>query len=152
MKVGSVPLTDDEHHRGFWIALALGGGVLTFGAIGFVRDTPFARVLEVAAWVVGADLLHDFLIAPLILAVVCLCGKVPTSLRTLVRSGVLASLLVIAFGWPGLRGYGVRPDNATIHPLNSTTAVLSSLAIAWSAILVAALCVRIVTKLHQRDV
>lgn len=152
MKIGSVALTDDEHHRGFWVALALGGGVLAFGAIGFVRDTPFARVREVAAWVVGADLLHDFLIAPLILAVVCLCGKVPTNLRTVVRSGVLASLLVIAFGWPGLRGYGARPDNATIHPLNSTTAVLTSLAIAWSAIFVTALCVRIVTTLRQRNV
>ena len=37
------------------------------------------------------------------------------------------SALVVAIGWPGLRGYGNKSDNATIHPLDYGSAVLTVL-------------------------
>ena len=51
------------------------------------------------------------------------------------RAAVLGSGLILAIGWPGLRGYGNKPDNATIHPLDYSTAVLTLLVLVWAAAL-----------------
>ena len=56
-------------------------------------------------------------------------------MHTPLRAAVLGSALVIAIGWPGLRGYGNKPDNATIHPLDYGSAVLTLLVLLWAAAL-----------------
>ena len=47
---------------------------------------------------------------------------------------MLGSALIVAIGWPALRGYGNKPDNATIHPLDYGTSVLTALALLWAAV------------------
>ena len=58
------------------------------------------------------------------------------AVRSPLRVAVLGSQrLVVAIGWPGLRGYGNKSDNVTIHPLDYGSAVLTVLVLLWGAAL-----------------
>ena len=54
----------------------------------------------------------------------------PLLVQTPLRAAVLGSALVVAVGWPALRGYGNKADNATIHPLDYGSAVLTAAGVA----------------------
>jgi len=123
---------DDTPGRGFWIGLAVGLPVMVYGAAELIGQAGWPRAGDVAVWLGGGLLLHDLLLAPLVIAVVWAVGTVfPSGLRAPVRAGILGSALVVAIGWPALRGYGNRPDNRTIHPLDYSTAVLTAIALVW---------------------
>ena len=124
----------DEPGRGFWVGLGLGGPVIAYGVVQLVRRTGWPRSLATARWLVGGLLLHDLVLVPIVLVLVWVVGRItPRWLTTPVRTGLLASALVLALGWPGLRGYGNRTDNRTVHPLAYGTAVLTALALVWAA-------------------
>jgi hypothetical protein len=104
----------------------------------------------VAGWVVAADLLHDLVLAPL----VCVLGLaiarfVAPPLRWPIRAGAIATAIVLLVAYPALRGFGRRtaPGNASVQPLDYTTAVLTVLAVVWGAALVWA-CVNL--AVHAR--
>jgi hypothetical protein len=127
---------DDDHPgAGFWIGLVLGAPVMVYGAYELVQQAGWPRAVDVAVWLGAGLLVHDLVLAPLVLVVVWAIGRVaPRALRTPLRAGVLGSALVVAVAWPALRGYGNRPDNPTIHPLAYGTAVLTALAFLWGAV------------------
>jgi hypothetical protein len=128
----------EEHERpgpGFWIGLALGTPIMFYGAYELVHQAGWPRAFEVAKWLGGGVLLHDLVLVPIVLAVVWAIGPVsPPLVRNPVRAGVLGSALIVAIGWPALRQYGNRPDNATIHPLDYGTSVVTALAVLWCAV------------------
>jgi hypothetical protein len=122
--------------RGFWIGLALGTPLMLYGVVGLVDQTRWSRSFGVARWFGGGILLHDLVLVPTMIGVVWVIGRAtPSPVHTPLRVAVLASALVVAIGWPGLRGYGNRPDNATIHPLDYTSGVLTVLALVWAVAL-----------------
>jgi hypothetical protein len=118
--------------RGFWIGLALGTPVMVYGAVELVQQTSWSRSFGVARWFGGGILLHDLVLVPLVLVVVWAIGRcTPAPVHTPLRAAVLGSALIVAVGWPGLRGYGNKPDNPTIHPLDYRSAVLTLLVLLW---------------------
>lgn len=134
---GAGPRPVEEPGRGFWIGLVAGAPLIAYGAIALVRQTGWSRSLAVARWLGGGLLLHDLVLVPTVVLVVWALGRwAPALARTPLRVGVLGSALVFAVGWPGLRGYGNRADNPTIHPLDYGTAVLTVLGLLWAALLV----------------
>jgi hypothetical protein len=138
-------VSTDERTRetpglGFWIGLALGTPLMLYGAVELIDQTGWSRAFAAGRWLAGGLLLHDFVLVPVVLALVWALGRwTPAWLGTPLRAGVLASLLVLALGLPGLRGYSQRPDNPTVHPLDYGTAVLSVLATVWGVVAVWAL-------------
>ncbi len=123
---------DDTPGRGFWIGIAVGAPVMVYGAAELIGQAGWPRARDVAVWLGGGLLVHDVLLAPLVIAAVWAVGTVfPADLRAPIRAGILGSALVIAIGWPALRGSGNRPDNRTVHPLDYSTAVLTALALVW---------------------
>ncbi len=123
--------------RGFWIGLAIGTPVMVYGAAELVQQTGWPRAFGVARWFGGGILLHDLVIVPIVLAIVWAIGRwTPAPVHTPLRAAVLGTGLVVAIGWPGLRGYGNKADNATIHPLDYGSAVLTLLVLMWAAALV----------------
>ena len=133
---GVVTITDPGAHaepgRGFWIGLALGAPVMTYGAVSLVRQAGWPRAFAAGRWLAGGLLLHDLMLVPVVLAIVWVIGRAtPRWLRTPLQSAVLGSALVLALAWPGLRGYGNRPDNPTVHPLRYGSALLTVLAVVW---------------------
>ena len=118
--------------RGFWIGLAVGGPIMGYGIIELASNAGTPRLLQTGEWLVGGLLAHDLVVAPLVIGLVWVIGKaLPSAARTSVRVGTLATVLVLALGAPALLGYGDRPDNATVHPLDYSTAVLTSLVAVW---------------------
>jgi hypothetical protein len=126
--------TDDRPGLGFWIGFALGTPVMIYGAYELVQQVGWPRAFDVATWLGGGLLLHDLVLAPIVLVLVWAIGRIASpAARTPLRVGVLGSGLILAVAWPALRGYGDRPDNPTVHPLDYGSAVLTALALLWGA-------------------
>ena len=120
---------------GLWIGLVAGLPVMAYGAMGLWRNAGPTGVREVAAWVIGADVGHDLLLAPLIIVIAWFAGRAfAPGWRAPVCSGVLASLLVVALAAPGLSGLGNDARNPTVHPFDQVTAVVWALGAIWSGV------------------
>ena len=89
----------------YWIGLAAGVPVMAFG-VGWVIGHPGkGKPLELAKWVIGADLLHDAVVAPAACLVgVLLVARLPALVRAPVRAGLFASAVILAIAYPALRG------------------------------------------------
>ncbi len=123
-----------------WPALAIGGAVMGYAVVGAWRDLG-ADFGGWALWVVGADLAHDAIVAPL----ACLLGAlvarvVPAGLaRAHVQAGLVGGAAVLAVVWVPLRGWGGNAGNATIRPLDYTSATITALALVWAVVALSAL-------------
>jgi hypothetical protein len=125
-----------EYGRAYWIALPIGVALMAFGVVGVVSDKGIATSLDIGTWLVGADVAHDFVLAPF----ACVIGAaVARALPRVVRAPVLAALLttgvLLIVVFPALRGYGHDqvPDNSSVQPLDYTTATLTALSLVWAA-------------------
>ena len=130
--------THQRASASFWIAMMLGGGIMAFGIRGAVMDLQTSAP-AVARWVVGADLLHDFIVAPLVVAIGwCVHRTVPDRWRVPIQAGLFATAITLVIGWPGWRGYGrhLVLDNPSVQPLDYTTAILTVLAVVWGVVAV----------------
>ena len=128
-------MSPPRYGREFWIALPIGTAIMAFGGVGLIGDTGLRAGMEVGGWLVGADVAHDFVLAPL----ACLIGAAVT--RALprwccapVQAALLTSgaLLIVVF--PALRGFGRDqvPDNPSVQPFDYTTATATALAVGWA--------------------
>jgi hypothetical protein len=124
-----------SYSRAYWVALAIGAGVMAYGVIGLLGDTGFGASADVAVWLVGADVGHDFVLAPL----ACLVGAavaraLPRWCRAPVQAALLTSGVLFIVVFPALRGFGRDhvPDNPSVQPLDYTTATLTALAVVWA--------------------
>jgi hypothetical protein len=141
-------MTAPRYGRLFWIALTVGSAVMVFGVVGLVSDAGVASGADVARWFVGADLVHDFVLAPL----ACLIGAavarlLPRWCRAPVQAALLTSGVLLIVVFPALRGFGRDhvPDNPSVQPLDYTTSTLTALAVVWAGAAVW-LTVRLVTS------
>jgi hypothetical protein len=126
-----------RHGIAFWIAAVIGLGIMAYGGVGLLDAAPATRPGQVGVGLVGLDLLHDAVVAPL----VCLAGwwivrPAPRWLRRPLRWGLLATVMLVLVGWPALRGYGRDrvPDNATVDPLHYGTALATVLLVVWATV------------------
>ena len=125
---------DAPKGRAFWLGLIAGGAIVLFGIAGLVTTTPFSSVVDIGAWVVGADLVHDLILAPaIVLASLLLTRTVALPWRAPLRSALAASAVLTLVAYPALRGTGhdTAPDNATVQPLDYTATLLTALAVVW---------------------
>ena len=132
----------DREHRGttFWIALCVGGVVMAFGVRGVLMNSRATDPAALAGWVIGADLAHDFVLAPIAISIGWLADRIaPARWRAPVQAGLFATGVVLIVGWAPWRGYGrsVAPDNPSVQPLDATTAIATLLAVVWVAVAVA---------------
>jgi hypothetical protein len=128
-------MSPPAYGRPFWVALAVGAAVMAYGAIGLVSDTGVGPSADVAVWLVGADVAHDFVLAPL----ACLFGAavarvLPRWCRAPVQAALLTTGVLFIVVFPALRGFGRDhvPDNPSVQPLDYTTATLTALALVWT--------------------
>ena len=122
----------------FWIGAVIGIGIMAFGVKGLLDEAPATQPNQVGLSLLGLDLLHDAIVAPIVCLVGLLLARfLPDRVRVPVRAGLFASAIVILVGWAALRGYGRDqvPDNPTVDPLSYGTAVLTVLAVIWVAVL-----------------
>jgi hypothetical protein len=109
--------------------LAIGGvGVLVggYGAFLLLSRQDRDQLLNAAIWLASGVVLHDFVLAPLVLGLVFVGTRVvPSVVRVPAASAlvVLGATTVLAI--PVLGRFGARPDNATLLDRNYTAGWLA---------------------------
>jgi hypothetical protein len=128
-----------DHHTStavsFWVATAIGWAIIGFGVHGLIERIGPGGALDVGIWVVGGNVAHDILVAPVTFAVVAAIALViRRPWRAPLLAGLAASALVVATAYPALRGFGRKANNPTLLPLDYGTSVATALAVVWIAI------------------
>jgi hypothetical protein len=125
----------------FWVGLVIGGAVMAFGIRGVFEDSRATHPTTLVAWVVGADLAHDLLLVPIVLAIASVVMRATSDRwRPFLRIGLVATGVVLLIGYVPWRGYGRGnvPDNPSVQPLDYTSAILTVLAFVWVGVALAA--------------
>jgi hypothetical protein len=124
-----------DHRAGplFWVSAALGWVVIGFGLRGIFMHRLDTRPANLAKFVVGGALLHDLLIAPLVILVaVLLARKVPGRARATVQGALAVTGTLAVFSYPLVRAYGLAAHNPTSLPHNYTLNLMIVLGLVWA--------------------
>ena len=117
----------------FWITAAVGWAVIGWGVFGIFSNSLDTRPANLAKFVVGGALLHDLLIAPVVIvAGVLLARSVPARARGPVQAALAVSAIVALFAWPLVRAYGLAANNPTSLPHNYGRNLLVILGVVWA--------------------
>ena len=138
----------EEHRPGplFWFSAAAGWAVIGLGLRGIFEHSLYTRPANLARFVVGGALLHDLVVAPLvILAGVVVARAVPARGRAVIQAALAISGIVALFSYPLVRAYGLAANNPTSLPHNYARNLLVVLGVVW-AVAAAALVLRLRVK------
>ena len=126
--------------RLFWPAVTVGWVVMAVGAWGLASEADRTRPAESVRFVLGAAVLHDLVLAPVVVLVGwALARIVPSRARGPVQAAVVVSAVVALFSFPFVRGYGKVAPNPSILPRDYGAGLAVVLAAIWAvAILVVA--------------
>lgn len=118
----------------FWLTAAAGWTVIAVGVRGVFQHTIDTRPRDLARFVVGGALLHDLVVAPLVLlAAVGLSRIAPRRARPAIQAAVVVSALVGLFSYPLVRAYGLAAHNPTSLPYNYARNLAVVLGLVWAA-------------------
>ena len=123
--------------RAFWVSVVVGVAIMAYGVQGYLDRYPdFTRRFDLVRWIVGVNLVHDFLVVPFVLLVgLAVSRVVPARFRDPVRVGLIASGVVLLIAWRPLQHSAASRHNPTVQPLHYGTATLTVLACAWVLVL-----------------
>ncbi len=130
------PSGGHTHRAGplFWISAAAGWGVMAFGLRGILQHSIDTRPASLARFVVGGALLHDLVVAPVVIVVGVLVARaVPRRGRAVVQAALVVSGIVALFSYPLVRAYGLAANNPTSLPYNYGRNLLVVLGLVWAA-------------------
>jgi hypothetical protein len=117
----------------FWVSAAIGWAViLGVGLRGIFAHRIDTRPANLARFVVGGALLHDLLIAPVVIVLGLLVVRaVPGRARAPVQAALAVSAIVALFSYPLVRAYGLSTHNPTSEPHNYARNLIFVLAFVW---------------------
>lgn len=103
----------------FWIGLAAGLPLIAIGVKGIALSSGVSAPRSFVEWLLGGDLVHDLVIAPAVLAVGALLRRVvPARYLGPVQWATALTAIVALFTLIPLFGWGKRPGEPTVQPLN----------------------------------
>jgi len=120
--------------RSFWIGLVPGIALMAWGTRLYLDDTPdLARRIDLAGWLVGLDLAHDLILAPVLVGFGAIVTRLtPARLRAPVQAALIASGSVVLVGLlPLLSSAG--SGNPTIQPIDYAPSIAAVLVAIWVA-------------------
>lgn len=118
--------------RLFWSCAAIGLAVLAYGVAGLLLESERTHPEQWIRWFAGSLIVHDLLLAPLVIAAgSLLVNRVRAPYRAAVQGALIASGIVTLTTWPFLRGYGLRSDNASVLPNNYALGLSIVVAVMW---------------------
>lgn len=135
------PGRDDPGRAGplFWISAAAGWAVIAVGLRGIFVHSLDTRPASLARFVVAGALLHDLLVAPVVILLgVALARAVPIPARAAVQAALVVSGVAALFSYPLVRAYGLATRNPTSLPRNYGANLLIVLGAVWAVAAVVA--------------
>lgn len=131
-------MTRAGEHRGaaWWCGMVAGWLVASFGVWTLASGRDGLRgAVDVGVWVAAGHALHDLVVLPAAALVgVALARLAPRQTRAALRAGLFASVVAVAVAYPALRGFGRRPDNPSVLPLDYRSAVLTVVGVVWGLV------------------
>ncbi len=97
---------------------AVGGLVAMFGVARLVSETPGSHLLVLAVWLVGALVLHDTVLSPMIISIGAVLRRVPARARSYVQGALVAGGIVTIIAIPLMYRAGSQPDVKAILDQN----------------------------------
>lgn len=131
---GELGVAKPAHGKFFWLGVVIGGALVMIGLVGLVDATRPARRVNIALFLAGAGVAHDFVWAPLVVALAAVTRRVPAAARARVRVGLAATAFVLLFATPVLRGEGRFEDHPSALPLLYARNVAIVLSAIWAAV------------------
>lgn len=114
------------------VGVIVGLPLLVVGVLGAVADGDRTKPFELARWVVGADLAHDLVLAPVVVGVSWLVGRiVPPVARGPVRWAAATTGVLCLIAWPFVRGYGRNETVPSLLDRNYATGLAAYVAAIW---------------------
>jgi hypothetical protein len=78
---------------------AVGIVLIGYGALRLAQAQPTSHLLAIAKWLIGALIVHDAILSPIVIAIGWLLTRyVPKRIRGFVQAGVVAAALVASVG------------------------------------------------------
>lgn len=115
----------------FWIGVTLGWAFIVFGLWGVLHNARASRPPQWSAWFVGAAVLHDGVIAPLVIGVGALVvRRLRGPARAVVQGALVATGIVVLVTLPNVL-HVVRSSNPTLLPNNYAAGLFGVVAIIW---------------------
>ncbi len=112
--------------------MVVGWAVIAYGVRAASREGDDAPLFDVFKFVVAFDIVHDVLIAPLVVLGAWLIGKaVPPVARGPVRAAAALSALLLLTFWPEVQRWGARPLTPSALPLNYGRGLMIVIAVVW---------------------
>ena len=128
---------------GFWLSAVTGWLLIGVGLRGIFEHTIDTRPASLARFVVGGALIHDLVVAPLVLLVAFgLTRLVPRPARSVVQAAVVVTAVLALFSYPLVRAYGLATRNPTSLPRNYSLNLAIVLGVVW-AVAAAAVLLRL---------
>jgi hypothetical protein len=118
-------------HTGQWIGLALGAPLAAVGVMALLDHADATHPVRAAAWIVGAALVHDLLLVPVVLVAGAVVTRAGGRSRPWISAGLVVSGPIALFAWPFVRGYGRLANNPSILPRNYGRGLAVTLLAVW---------------------
>ena len=100
-------------------------------------DADRTQPAELARWIVGAAVVNDALVVPLAMGAAWLARRMtPARAWPPMRSGLLATGVVLLVAWPFVRGYGRDPTIPSLLDRNYAVGVAAAIGATWIAVAV----------------
>ena len=113
--------SEDDGGRLFWVCAIVGLGIVAFGLYGLLNARLIGSVGSWATYLVGGLLVHDALLAPIVVAAsVALIYLVPSRIRPAVQGTLIIVGTVALVAIPVVGGWGRKPGNPTLLPRDYT--------------------------------
>ncbi len=112
-----------------YLLYAIGAAMIGYGVWGqlYGADT---KPVRVAVLVLTAALVHDLVLAPVVMVLGMLLHRLmPHPIRPALQGAALVAFCLVLVAIPGLGRYGAREDNPSILPRNYTEGLLLALAV-----------------------
>lgn len=135
MAADSERLERHEHRAGpaFWITAVMGWALIAVGIRGVLSHRIDARPGQLARFVVGGALIHDLLVAPVVILLgVALARVVRGRARAVVQGALVVSAMLALFSYPLVRAYGKAARNPTSLPHNYAANLAVILGLVWA--------------------
>jgi hypothetical protein len=130
-------LPETTSRRGLLVGLAVGLPVIAYGVRGLLVDADRTQPAELARWIVGAAVVNDALVVPLAMGAAWLARRMtPARAWPPMRSGLLATGVVLLVAWPFVRGYGRDPTIPSLLDRNYAVGVAAAIGATWIAVAV----------------
>jgi hypothetical protein len=121
-----------EYGRVFWALGGIGWGLMAFGTWGILARARATEPPELAAWVVGAAVVHDLVVAPVVFSVGRAVGRATRGLpRAAIQAALVLTGILVLYSIPVVGGLGRLEDNPSLLPREYGTSLVVLLAAVW---------------------